>query len=139
MRVRASAELRLTRVTVVWVAESSETSAATSSPPRRAGGDQGVPAFVARQYDVLPEALSAQLRLLAVRECEPNEYSSSLEAARRAIGKRDPDDVELLALAIAFGIPVWSNDSDLKDAGVEWYSLLANLGPVRPRRTRPAR
>ena len=29
------------------------------------------------------------------------------------IGKRDPDDVELVALALALGCPVWSNDNDL--------------------------
>ena len=87
--------------------------------------------IVARQYDVLPQALEAQLRLLAVRECEPIEFASKLEAAKRSIARRDPDDVELLALALAFAIPVWSNDSDFKDAGVEWSTtarLLRRLG-----------
>ena len=86
---------------------------------------------VAEQYDLLREALEAQLRLLAVRECERGEYASKLDAAKRAIGKRDPDDVDLLALALAFNVPVWSNDSDFKDAGVEWYPtarLLRRLG-----------
>lgn len=77
---------------------------------------------VARQYDMLPQALEAQLRLLAVRECQPGEYAAKLEAAKRTIAKRDPHDVDLLALALAFAIPVWSNDSDFKDAGVEWYT-----------------
>jgi predicted nucleic acid-binding protein len=87
--------------------------------------------IVARQYDMLPQALEAQLRLLAVRECEPSEFASKLEGAQRAIAKRDPNDVDLLALALAFAIPVWSNDSDFKDAGVEWYTtarLLRRLG-----------
>jgi predicted nucleic acid-binding protein len=86
---------------------------------------------LAKQYDVLPEVLEAQLRLLAVRECERHEYAHKLEAAKRAIGKRDLDDVDLLALALAFGVPVWSNDSDFDDAGVEWYTtarLLRHLG-----------
>jgi predicted nucleic acid-binding protein len=87
--------------------------------------------LVAKQYGMLAQALEAQLRLLAVRECEPNEYEAKLEAAKRAIGRRDPHDVDLLALALAFGIPVWSNDSDFKDVGVEWYTtarLLRRLG-----------
>jgi len=87
--------------------------------------------LVAKRYDILPQALEGQLRLLAVRECEPNEYASKLESAKRAIARRDPHDVELLALAMAFGIPVWSNDSDFKDAGVEWHTtarLLRHLG-----------
>jgi predicted nucleic acid-binding protein len=86
---------------------------------------------VARQYDMLPQALEAQLRLLAVRECDPSEYAHAVEAASRAIAKRDPHDVDLLALALAFEIPVWSNDSDFKGAGVEWYTtarLLRHLG-----------
>ena len=87
--------------------------------------------LVAKQYDMLLQALEGQLRLLAVRECEPEEYARKLEAARRAIAKRDPHDVDLLALALAFGVPVWSNDNDFKDAGVEWYTtarLLRRLG-----------
>jgi predicted nucleic acid-binding protein len=86
---------------------------------------------LAKQYAILPQVLEAQLRLLAVRECEPVEYAPKLDTAKRAIGKRDPDDVDLLALALAFGVPVWSNDSDFKDTGVEWYTtarLLRRLG-----------
>ena len=66
-----------------------------------------------------------------MREGEPGEYQSKLEAAKRAIAKRDPHDVDLLALALAFGVPVWSNDSDFEDARVEWYTtarLLRRLG-----------
>ncbi|WP_279221023.1 PIN domain-containing protein [Desulfofundulus salinus] len=29
------------------------------------------------------------------------------------MGKRDPEDVELVALALALKCPVWSNDNDL--------------------------
>lgn len=86
---------------------------------------------LAKQHDILPQVLEAQLRLLAVRECGPDEYAPKLDAAKRAIGKRDPDDVDLLALALAFGVPVWSNDSDFRDTGVEWYTtaqLLRHLG-----------
>jgi len=87
--------------------------------------------LVAKQYDILPQALEGQLRLLAVRECEPDEYATKLKAAKRAIARRDPDDVDLFALALALGVPVWSNDNDFKDAGVEGYTtarLLRRLG-----------
>jgi len=87
--------------------------------------------FISKQYEMLPQALEAQLRLLAVHQCEPSQFAPKLEAARRAIAERDPHDVDLLALALAFAIPVWSNDSDFKDAGVEWYTtarLLRRLG-----------
>jgi predicted nucleic acid-binding protein len=87
--------------------------------------------FVAKQHRVVPQALEGQLRLLAVRECEPYEYAPKLEAARRALGEREPDDVDSLALALAFDLPIWSNDRDFEDAGVEWYTtarLLRRLG-----------
>ena len=35
---------------------------------------------------------------------------------------RDEDDVELLALALKMKLPVWSNDSDYKNAGTEVYA-----------------
>ena len=35
------------------------------------------------------------------------------------IGKLDPDDAPLLALALALDIPVWSNDGDFEGTGVE--------------------
>jgi predicted nucleic acid-binding protein len=57
-------------------------------------------------------------------------YASSISEARRRIGPRDPDDVELLALAIQLKIPVWSNDRDFENTGIIWYttaSLLAYL------------
>ena len=58
-------------------------------------------------------------------------YRGSIQEARKRIGHRDPDDVELLALALHFKIPVWSNDRDFEDAGVKWHTtavLLAKLG-----------
>ena len=78
--------------------------------------------LLAKQYGILEEVLESQLRLLAVREAHPDEYARKRAAATRAIGRRDPDDVELLALALAFDIPVWSNDTDFEHTGVEWYT-----------------
>lgn len=54
-----------------------------------------------------------------------------LSSAGRRIGKRDPDDVDVLALALTLNLPVWSNDNDFENAGVEWYTtaeLLKTLG-----------
>jgi predicted nucleic acid-binding protein len=58
-------------------------------------------------------------------------YAGSIARARRGIGKRDPDDVELLALALHFKVPLWSNDNDFEGCGVEWLTtaeLLKRLG-----------
>ena len=57
-------------------------------------------------------------------------YTASMAEARKRIGRRDPDDVELLALAMQLDVPLWSNDNDFENTGVVWYttaSLLAIL------------
>jgi predicted nucleic acid-binding protein len=83
-------------------------------------------------YGIGVEMLETQLRLLAIGIFTRREYSSSMEDARRRMEKRDPDDVDLLALAIHLDIPVWSNDDDFRNTGIERYTtaeLLKKLAP----------
>jgi predicted nucleic acid-binding protein len=72
---------------------------------------------------------------LPVTVVEQSEYEGKLSTARRRIAKRDPDDVDVLALALHLNVAVWSNDSDFEDTGVEWHTtaeLLKMLG-IEPR------
>jgi predicted nucleic acid-binding protein len=72
---------------------------------------------------------------LPVTVVERAEYQDKLPTAKRRIGKRDPDDVDVLALALVLEVPVWSNDNDFEDAGVVWYTtaeLLKTLGIKSP-------
>lgn len=58
-------------------------------------------------------------------------YRGKLAAARKRIAKRDPTDADLLALALTEGAPIWSQDKDFEDCGVELYTterLLKTLG-----------
>jgi predicted nucleic acid-binding protein len=89
---------------------------------------------VGEQDDISVEALESQLRLLAIREYEREAYEEKLIEARSRIGARDPDDIDLLALALVLEIPVWSNDSDFKGAGVEWYTTARLLKLLAKRR-----
>jgi predicted nucleic acid-binding protein len=60
-------------------------------------------------------------------------YAKKLPEAVRRIGRRDPDDAELLALALQFRIPVWSNDRDFEKVGIELFTtegLLRHLGII---------
>ena len=57
-------------------------------------------------------------------------FEKRIPEARRRIGRRDPDDVELLALALHTSAPVWSNDNDFEDAGVEWFTTAALLAKL---------
>jgi predicted nucleic acid-binding protein len=62
---------------------------------------------------------------------ERSEYEHQVPEAKRRIAKRDPDDVDVLALALDLNVPVWSNDNDFEGAGVEWQTtaeLLKALG-----------
>lgn len=58
-------------------------------------------------------------------------YRTRLKDAASLIGKRDPNDTTVLALALKRGLPVWSNDDDFDDAGVLVFTtaeLLKVLG-----------
>jgi len=87
--------------------------------------------LMAAKYGIASEILESQFQLLAVREYEPKDFHGLLALARRKIGKRDPDDIDLLALSLELKIPLWSNDGDFEGTGVEWYTtaqLLKKLG-----------
>ncbi len=64
---------------------------------------------------------------LPVTTVHRSSYSPSLPEARKRIAQRDPEDVELLALAVHFNLPVWSNDNDFENSGVVWYTTAALL------------
>ena len=77
------------------------------------------------------EILETQLRLLVIREYAVRDFSRLIPRARRLIGGRDPDDIDLLALALTLDVPVWTNDRDFEGTGVECYTtarLLKVLG-----------
>jgi predicted nucleic acid-binding protein len=68
---------------------------------------------------------------LPVAVGDRDEYGRSLSEAGRRIGQRDPDDIDVLALALHLGAPVWSNDSDFGIAGIEWYTTAQLLKQLR--------
>ncbi len=77
---------------------------------------------MAEAYGISHEVLEGQLRLLAIKEYVAREFKNFIPRAARLIGKRDPDDVNLLALALALDIPIWTNDRDFETAGVKCYT-----------------
>jgi predicted nucleic acid-binding protein len=68
---------------------------------------------------------------LPVRVIAREVYQSEIPEAERQIARRDPDDVDLLALALHLGIPVWSNDKDFEDGRVERYTTSQLLKRLR--------
>ncbi len=86
--------------------------------------------LLARKKRLAQDLVLLAVGTLPVTIVERSEYAAAIPEALNRIGQRDPDDAELLALAITFNIPVWSNDKDFGGVGVSWRtteSLLREL------------
>jgi predicted nucleic acid-binding protein len=84
-----------------------------------------------RKKRLTPEALMLAVASLPVSIVAREIYVGSIPQARKRIGGRDPDDVDLLALALHFKVPLWTNDNDFEGCGVELFTtadLLKRLG-----------
>jgi predicted nucleic acid-binding protein len=88
-------------------------------------------AVLGRKRKIPEETLMLAVASLPVSIVAREVYARSIARARKRIGWRDPDDVELLALTLHFKVPLWSNDNDFEGCGVERYTtaeLLKRLG-----------
>ncbi|MCM3875044.1 MAG: PIN domain-containing protein [Thermoanaerobaculia bacterium] len=87
--------------------------------------------MMAAKYGLDLEKLERDLKLLPLQVFSESQYRSRLAEAGRHLGKRDPDDVGLAALALKLEIPIWSNDRDFEELPLIAYStarLLKILG-----------
>ena len=89
---------------------------------------------MARRYSIGLEILEAQLRLLPLRVHDRDGYRAKLMQAGEIIGKRDPEDVDLVALALMLDAPIWSNDRDLEDTGLRVFTTARLLRLLRQER-----
>ena len=97
------------------------------------------PRFKSTLQNWPPRNVSLDIVLIAVatlpvKVVEREVYEESIPEARRRIVRGDPDDVEILALALHTGAALWSNDNDFEDADIEWFTtaeLLERLGRGR--------
>lgn len=88
-------------------------------------------AQLAKKRRLFVDVVLMVVAALPVSVVERTVYRSSILEAKRCIGRRDPDDVEILALALHTNTAVWSNDNDFEGVGVEWLTtteLLARFG-----------
>jgi predicted nucleic acid-binding protein len=74
------------------------------------------------KYKVPLDLLQLQWKLLPLRIHGPEAYAHQMEEATRLLAARDPEDSHPLALARALSLPIWSNDSDLANVGVDCYT-----------------
>jgi predicted nucleic acid-binding protein len=59
------------------------------------------------------------------------DYADQRQEAERRIAARDPDDWPTVALALKLGLPVWSQDKDLTDAGLDVFTTGELLDALR--------
>lgn len=87
--------------------------------------------YLARKRRLAVDFVLLAAASLPVTTVPASAYGPSLAQARKRIERRDPDDVELLALTIQLKIPVWSNDNDFEDTGVVWHTTASLLAILR--------
>ena len=91
---------------------------------------------LALKVGVATTTLESALDLLPLRSYAARIYRQHLAEAKRRIGKRDPDDVDVLGLTLHLGLPLWSNDRDFDEPGIEFLTtaqLLAMFFGRSPR------
>lgn len=77
---------------------------------------------VAQQVGGERAFLEYALELLPLTRYLAGTYRRMIGEARRRVGQRDPDDVDVLALALQLGMPVWTNNRDFEGTGIEYFT-----------------
>ena len=89
--------------------------------------------LLGRKKKLTPDTILLTVAALPVRIISPEVSADAMDEARRLIGWRDPDDVEILSLALHFKIPLWTNDNDFEGCGIERFTtaeILRKLGII---------
>lgn len=68
------------------------------------------------------EVLLLATASLPVEILSADEYGAARSAAEEMIAGRDPDDVEILALALHLEVPIWSNDNDFNGLAIKRFT-----------------
>lgn len=77
---------------------------------------------VAQQVGGERAFLEYALELLPLTRYPAGTYRRMIGEARRRVGQRDPDDVDVLALALQLRLPLWTNDRDFEGTGTEYFT-----------------
>jgi predicted nucleic acid-binding protein len=88
---------------------------------------------LSRQKRLPTDILLLAVAALPVTVVSQAQYAKSTAEATKRIGRRDPDDSDLLAMALHLEIPVWSNDRDFEGLNIDLFTterLLRHLGLI---------
>jgi predicted nucleic acid-binding protein len=90
---------------------------------------------LAKKRGLDPGLLLAALSIMPIEWQPQRSYESHRLEAERRMANRDPEDWPTVALALARSLPIWSQDKDMKAAGVtvfttgELLDAIAGLAP----------
>jgi predicted nucleic acid-binding protein len=87
--------------------------------------------ILSRQKRLPTDILLLAVAALPVTVVGQAQYAKSITEATKRIGRRDPDDIELLALALHLRIPIWSNDRDFERLNVALFTTEGLLRHLR--------
>ncbi|MCY2993151.1 MAG: PIN domain-containing protein [Planctomycetota bacterium] len=71
--------------------------------------------LLAHRLKLTEMELFREFLLLPIIACQPLVYDLRLPEASQLIGHRDPKDVQILALTLQLGYPIWTEDRDFDD------------------------
>lgn len=87
--------------------------------------------ILARQKRLPSDLLLLAMAALPVTIVVRAQYAKNIAEATKRIGHRDPEDIELLALALHLQIPIWSNDRDFEGLNVDLFTTARLLRYLR--------
>lgn len=90
-----------------------------------------LPQLAAKRRLDLPLLLAAAAALPVAWQAE-TAYKARENEARKLMAGRDPDDWPTVALALATGFPIWSQDRDFEVTGLPIWTTGALLDALKP-------
>ena len=78
--------------------------------------------FIAEKVKKPAYWIDLHLSLLPLTIYPQKFYVERIEEAKLLIGKRDPKDIDILALGLKLGYPIWTNDKDFEEIDVKIYA-----------------
>jgi predicted nucleic acid-binding protein len=78
--------------------------------------------ILAKKKHLSSDTVLLTLAALPVTLVSRTKYARRLAEAAKLIGHRDPEDIDLLALALHFRIPVWTNDKDFEKLNLDLFT-----------------
>lgn len=88
---------------------------------------------MAQKLGVRQEFLFYTMDLLPLTIYQSKTYRHSITKAKMQVARRDPDDVDILALAIELGHPLWTNDKDFEETSIRVFTTAELLTMYFPK------